>query len=209
MGLARITATMIPQVKIRRRIRKKLSHIMKTVENTCTDITLYTVPANVVKLINALSDEEDYSNKKNARITLELMGKNVIPQLHKLLTSDNSLLRMEAAKIIKAIADRRSIPLLITLLDDIEFDIRWTAAEGLIRIGRKSITPLLKAIRDGKSSLLLNKRAHQVLNKLLLETEKQQLSSLMLSLDDYLGLIEVAPVEAQKALKTYKKFSDF
>jgi HEAT repeat protein len=99
--------------------------------------------------------------------------------------------------------------LLITLLDDIEFDIRWTAAEGLIKIGRKSITPLLKAIRDGKSSLLLNKRAHHILNDLLLKSEKEKLSSLMLSLDDYLGLIEIAPVEAQNALKTYKKFSDF
>jgi HEAT repeat protein len=182
---------------------------MKNVTNTCTDITLYTFPVNLVKLISALSDDEDYSNKKNARITLERMGKKVIPQLHKLLTSENSLLRMEAAKIIKAIADRRSIPLLITLLDDIEFDIRWTAAEGLIKIGRKSITPLLKAIRDGKSSLLLNKRAHHILNDLLLKSEKEKLSSLMLSLDDYLGLIEIAPVEAQNALKTYKKFSDF
>ncbi len=182
---------------------------MKNVINTCTDITLYTFPVNLVKLINALSDDEDYSNKKNARITLEQMGKKALPHLHKLLTSDNSLLRMEAAKIVKNIADKRSIPLLITLLDDIEFDIRWTAAEGLIKIGRESISPLLTAIRDGKSSLLLNKRAHQILSKLLLETEKEQLSSLMLSLDDYLGLIEIAPVEAQKALKKYKKFSDY
>jgi HEAT repeat protein len=181
---------------------------MKTVMNTCTDITLYTVPVNVVKLITALSDEEDYTNKKNARIALERMGKRIIPQMHKLLTSDNSLLRMEAAKIIKAIADKRSIPMLITMLDDIEFDLRWTAAEGLIKIGRKSITPLLKAIRDGKSSLLLNKRAHQVLNSLLHETEKKELFSLMLSLDDYHGLIETAPVEALKALRLFKKFSD-
>lgn len=180
---------------------------MKKVMNTCTDITLYEFPVNLAKLINALSDEEDYSNKQKARITLERMGKKVIPEMHKLLTSGNSLLRMEAAKIIKVIADKRSIPLLITMLDDIEFDIRWTAAEGLIKIGRKSIAPLLKAIRDGKSSLLLNKRAHQVLNTLLSESEKEQLSALMLSLDDYLGLIETAPVEAQKALRTFKKFS--
>jgi HEAT repeat protein len=162
----------------------------------------------VVKLISALSDEEDYSNKQNAIIALERMGKKVIPQIHNLLTSDNSLLRMEAARIIKAIADKRSIPVLITMLDDIEFDLRWIAAEGLIKIGRKSITPLLKAIRDGKSSLLLNKRAHQILSSLLYEAEKEQLFTLLLSLDDYHGLIETAPVEALKALKTFKTFSD-
>jgi HEAT repeat protein len=74
---------------------------MKNVTNTCTDITLYTFPVNLVKLISALSDDEDYSNKKNARITLERMGKKVIPQLHKLLTSENSLLRMEVPRSLR------------------------------------------------------------------------------------------------------------
>lgn len=81
------------------------------------------------------------------------MGKTIISQMHKLLDSENDSLRMEAAKIIELIADRRSIPLLINLLDDTKFDIRWIAAEGLIKIGRRSILPLLKSVREGESSL--------------------------------------------------------
>jgi len=61
------------------------------------------------------------------------MGTEIIPQMHKLLGSPNRLLCMEAAKIVELIADRRSIPLLIGLLDDKEFEIRWIAAEGLIK----------------------------------------------------------------------------
>lgn len=74
------------------------------------------------------------------------------------------MLRMEAAKIVELIADRRSIPLLINLLDDKEFEIRWIAAEGLIKIGRRSILPMIKSVRNGESSYFHNKGAHHVLN---------------------------------------------
>ena len=133
------------------------------------------------------------------------MGKTIIPQLHKLLDSENGLLRMEAAKVVALIADRRSIPILTNLLDDKEFEIRWIAAEGLIKIGRRSILPLLKSIRDGKSSFFLNKGAHHVLLSLLNENEKNKLKSLLLSLDDSQELGETAPVEASKALRTMSK----
>jgi HEAT repeat protein len=169
-----------------------------------TDICLYEVPADIVKLINALIDDDDYQKMHNARVALVRMGNTIIPQLHKLVASENSLLRMEAAKLIQLAADRRSIKVLITLLDDAEFDIRWIAAEGLIRIGRKSIVPLLKAVRDGKSSLFLNKRAHQVLASLLRQEEKKQLLPLMHSLEDFHELNETAPVEALKALKIFR-----
>jgi HEAT repeat protein len=71
------------------------------------------------------------------------MEKKIIPQIHQLLSSENESLRMETAKITELIADRRSIPLLINLLDDPLFDMRWLAAEGLIKIGRRSICPFI------------------------------------------------------------------
>jgi HEAT repeat protein len=112
---------------------------------------------------------------------------------------------MEAAKVVELIADRRSIPFLINLLDDKEFEIRWIAAEGLIKIGRRSILPLLTSIRDGKSSFILNKGAHHVLLSLLNENEKNKLTSLLLSLDDAQELGETAPIEASEAIKTIFK----
>ena len=112
---------------------------------------------------------------------------------------------MEAAKIVELIADKRSIPFLIILLDDKEFEIRWIAAEGIIKTGRKAVLPLLKSIRDGKSSFIFNKGAHHVLLSLLNDNEKNKLKSLLLSLDDVHELGETAPVEASEAIKTIFK----
>jgi HEAT repeat protein len=164
-------------------------------------INLKTLPAYVQKLISELLYVEDFTRKHNARITLVKMGKRVIPSMHKLLSSKNNVLRTEAAKVIELIADKRSIPYLITLMDDPVFDIRWIAAEGLIRIGRKSIRPLLRSICGVKSTLFLDKSAHHVLGKLLHEEEKLELNTLMQSLDNFHETGETAPAEAFKALK--------
>lgn len=178
---------------------------MKKIDNTEIDNTLNDFPINLAKLIKESLDSKNSVKKLAVRSKLVGMGKSIIPMLHRLLDSENGLLRMEAAKIVELIADRRSIPFLITLLDDKEFEIRWIAAEGLIKIGRRSILPLLKSIRDGKSSFIFNKGAHHVLNGLLNESEKNKVRPLLLSLDDSHELGETAPVEASKAIKTIFK----
>lgn len=162
-------------------------------------------PDNLVKLINESLDTDDYSKKLSARETLVKMGKKIIPQIHKLLSSENDSLRMETAKITELIADRKSIPLLINLLDDPLFDIRWIAAEGLIKIGRRSICPLLKSVCDGRSSLFFNRGTHHILLGLVDEKEKNKLMPLLQSLDNYYELRETAPVQASIALKTVFK----
>ena len=158
-------------------------------------------PENLAKLIYRTLDTKDFTDKLIARETLVKMGKTIIPQIHKLLSSDNDLLRMEAAKTVELIADRRSIPLLLGLLDDPVFDIRWIAAEGLIKIGRPSICPLLKSVRDGKSALIFNRGTHHILLNLLDEDEKNRIMPLLQSLDNYHELGETAPVMASMALK--------
>src|SRR5664279_4765904 len=174
--------------------------IMNKNDRTDIDINLKDFPDNLTSLINELLDSKNSVKKLAARSSLEGMGKQIIPKLHKLLNSENGLLRTEVAKIVELIADRRSIPFLINLLDDKEFEIRWIAAEGLIKIGRRSILPLLKSIRDGKSTFILNKGAHHVLLSLLKEDEKIKLRALLLSLDDAKELGETAPVEASDCL---------
>ena len=183
---------------------------MKKVDITEIDNALNDFPINLAKLIKGSLDTKNSGKKLAARSTLVRIGKTIIPQLHKLLDSENVLLRMEVAKIVELIADRRSIPLLINLLDDKEFEIRWIAAEGLIKIGKRSILPLLKSIRDGKSSFILNKGAHHVLFSLLDENEKNKLMSLLLSLDDSQELGGTAPVEASMAIKIlFKRKNQF
>jgi HEAT repeat protein len=178
---------------------------MKKIDSTEIDNALTDFPINLAKLINESLDTKNSDKKLSARSTLVGMGKTIIPQLHRLLDSKNSLLRSEVAKIVELIADRRSIPFLIRLLDDKDFEIRWIAAEGLIKIGRRSILPLLKSVRDGESSYVHNKGTHHVLNGLLNESEKKKMSPLLLSLDDSSELGETAPVEASKAIKTIFK----
>ena len=166
------------------------------------DIDLKDFPDNLTPLIEESLDSKNSVKKLAARNTLVKMGKTIIPHLHGLLNSKNVSLRMEAAKIVELIADKRSISFLIILLDDKEFEIRWIAAEGLVKIGRRSILPLLKSIRDGKSSFIFNKGAHHVLLSLFNDNEKNKLKSLLLSLDDAQELGETAPVEASEAIKT-------
>lgn len=177
---------------------------MKKIKEESNNI-LRDFPHNLVKIINESLDTNDYSKKLSARETLVKMGKTIIPQMHKLLDSENDLLRMEAAKIVELIADRRSIPFLLRLLDDTIFDIRWIAAEALIKIGRQSICPLLKSIRDGKSSYIFHRGAHHILLGLVSENEKDQLVPLLHSLDNYYELRQTAPVQASIALKTVFK----
>ncbi len=179
---------------------------MKKKESVEIDRILADFPDNVGKLMKESIDSKNYRKKINARGTLVRMGRTILPHMYKLLDSENNLLRMEAAKIVELIAEKSSIPVLINYLDDKEFEVRWMAAEGLIRIGRTSILPLLKSIRDGKSSFFHNKGAHHILLSLLNDKEKEKLKKLIYSLDDYHELGETAPVEASIAIKTlYKK----
>lgn len=160
--------------------------------------------AYLARLTSDLLKAEDYTVKHNARITLVKIGKRALPSMNRLLSSGNVKQRIEAAKVMQLIADSRSIPFLIALLDEPEFEIRWIASEGLVKIGRKCIAPLLRSIRGGKSSLYIDKSAHHVLDGLLYESEKIELKSLMLSLENHHETRETAPVEASRSLKQYK-----
>src|SRR5664279_2257748 len=183
---------------------------MKKTDNIEINNALKDFPDNLASLIKESLDSKNSVKKLAARNALVVMGKTILPKLHRLLNSENGLLRMEAAKIVELIASRRSIPFLINLLDDKEFEIRWIAAEGLIKIGRRAILPLLKSIRDGKSTFIFNKGAHHVLLRLLKEDEKNKLTTLLLSLDDAQELGETAPVEASEAIKNmFKRKSTF
>ena len=179
---------------------------MKTYRDSSTDTNLIDFPVSLGKLITDSMDEKDFAKKLKARKRLVGMGKAIVPHLKILLASRKVSMRKEAAKIIELIADKKSIPLLIDLLDDTQFDIRWIAAEGLIKIGRQSIIPLLKSVRDGKSSYFLNQGAHHVLNGLVNENEKEKLDSLMQSLDNFHELGETAPIEASKAIKAVFRY---
>jgi hypothetical protein len=173
---------------------------MKINDNTEIGKILIDSPEYLLNLIKSTLDDHNFNKKVRSRKTLVRMGKRILPQMHKLIKSENMQLRLEASKIIELIADRTSIPVLIDLLDDTEFDIRWIAAVGLIKIGRRSVRPLLTAVRDGKSSILFNEGAHHVLLSLLNDNEQEKEVKLLLSLENYHTLGATAPVEASLVL---------
>lgn len=84
--------------------------------------------------------------------------------------------------IIGMLADRRSIPSLINLLDDKESCIRWIAAESLIRIGRSSLLPLLRSIKSGRQ-FKFPAKPYYVLQRLLNKQEKIEMNSVLLCLE--------------------------
>ena len=180
---------------------------MKNIENTEIASDLKDFPENMVIYFSDLIFSKDYTKKHDARLALVKIGESIKPYLYKLLDSKNDSLRMESAKVLELLADKSSIPYLIKLLDDKEFEIRWIAAEGLIKIGRSSITPLLKLVRNGESTYFQNKGVHQVLESLLSKNEKIKLAKLLLVLEDYHELGEIAPYEASMALKSMFKGS--
>jgi HEAT repeat protein len=171
------------------------------------EVELKVSTAYLAKLTSELLKADDYAAKHNARLTLVKIGKRALPAMHRLLSDKSAAQRMEAAKIVQLISDSRSIPFLIKLLDDPEFEIRWIASEGLVKTGRKCIVPVLRSIRGGKSSLFIAKSAHHVLDALLLENEKVQLNSLLQVLENHHETSETAPVEAAKALRVFLKLN--
>lgn len=74
-------------------------------------------------------------------------------------------LKAEIENIISVVADKRAIPSLIDLLDDEVYEIRWVAAESLIRIGQRSILPILRQLREGRQ-FLYPAKVHYVLESL-------------------------------------------
>lgn len=112
----------------------------------------------------------------------------------------NERLKAEYAEVVRFIADKRSIPALINLLDDNDQEVRWIASEAIIKIGRDSIIPLLRTIRDGRH-FCFPSVVHNVLQNLLTVTERESLQELLRCLAVFPNKPKTATFEADLALK--------
>ena len=67
-------------------------------------------------------------------------------------------------KILEEIGDASTIPLFIRKLEDDDSEIRWIAAEGLIRTGKNCIRPILKRLIENpeENSIFVYSGAHHV-----------------------------------------------
>lgn len=164
------------------------------------DIELRDVDPEYIPLIKNLVNEK-VNTRKEARNKLVEMGAKVLPSIYTLFDSKNELLRWEASKIIQEIASPESIPFMISLLEADEGEIRWIAAEGLIRVGRSSIKPVLeKLINEHNERFYLITGAHHVLGVLFHKDEKERLQPLLDALKEKKGMQVSVPVLARRAL---------
>ncbi len=115
-----------------------------------------------VKIILETLCCENGMERKKARKKLVAKGKNVIKYLKDLVNHPKHIYRWEALKTMEEIGDPASIPLFIEALEDDESDIRWIAAEGLIKLGAQSIRPLLNALIEKSDSIFILAGAHHV-----------------------------------------------
>jgi HEAT repeat protein len=102
--------------------------------------------------------------RQEARRKFVGMGRPAIDYLAELMESPKNVLRWEAIKAMEQIADPISVPLFLNALEDDDADVRWIAAEGLIRLGSDSLKPLLEALVNQSTSKLLRDGAHHVLH---------------------------------------------
>lgn len=113
------------------------------------------------KFIQALGSDDGMERKK-AREFLVVMGKVTIDPLTELLSQPEHIYRWEAVKTLEEIGDPDTIPLFIQALEDDKSDVRWIAAKGLIKLGVKSIKPLLEALIEKSDSVFILAGAHHV-----------------------------------------------
>jgi HEAT repeat protein len=89
------------------------------------------------------------------------------PLIAALPTADG-VARWEIVKALGEIRDVAAAEVLIETLDDQRFDVRWLAAEGLIRLGEAGVAPLLRSLECAAwDNVWLREGAHHILRSQL------------------------------------------
>lgn len=109
---------------------------------------------------------KDYATRQSAREKLVLLGKPAIDFLAELITHPKRIYRMEAVKALMEINDSIAIPLFIEAFCDEDPDIRWIAAEGLIKLGPISFVPVIRYLSKNPDSIYTRESAYHVLHHL-------------------------------------------
>ena len=124
----------------------------------------------IQQLLNTLGSKNGME-RKQARKELVAKGKIMVDFLMELVNHPKHIYRWEALKTMEEIGDPISIPFFIQALEDDESDVRWIAAEGLIKLGVQSIKPLLTTLIEKPDSIFTLAGIHHVFYELK-KTEK-------------------------------------
>ena len=102
----------------------------------------------------------------NARRTLIALGQPAVQPLIEALSSDEEVVRWEAAKAFTRLHAPEAAPALVNSLEDRDGDVRWLSAESLVALGPDSLPPVLEALVKQPDSIYLREGAYHVLREL-------------------------------------------
>lgn len=120
----------------------------------------------VQELINKLSSKKGME-RKNARKQLVAHGEKVVGAL--LAQHDKNtehVFHWEVLKTLQQIGDPAAVNVFVEALEDDSSDIRWIAAEGLIKLGRHAIKPTLNTLLENSDSIFVCAGAHHIFHDL-------------------------------------------
>ncbi|MGD1045324.1 MAG: HEAT repeat domain-containing protein [Bacteroidota bacterium] len=159
---------------------------------------------NLESLIDLLASKNGAIRMK-ARKSLVALGKPAVSSLNRTLQySKEDHVRWEAAKTLGAISDVRSIPALVSALEDSDQGVVWLAAEALRKFKKIAWPQLLRALVKSKpDSVLLRQGAHHVLRNQKENGFNDLLSTLRIALESSTAS-ESTPFAASHILKLMK-----
>lgn len=163
---------------------------------------LQTQNENDIRNLAGLLASPDDKIRRNARKSLEIIGKPAVSSLTQILQNSKIYkARWEAAKALGLIGDAKAIPSLIKALEDTESDIVWLAAEALEQFGKAAWPELLNAlISKGADSVTFRNASHHVFRKQKEKGFNKLLEALRKSLESG-AVFESTPVAASNLLE--------
>jgi HEAT repeat protein len=162
------------------------------------------IGTNLESLMNLLASKNGATRMK-ARKSLVALGKPAVPSLNRTLQySKEDHVRWEAAKTLGAIGDMRSIPALVSALEDSDQGVVWLAAEALRKFKKIAWPQLMRALVKSKpDSVSLRQGAHHVLRNQKEDGFNDLLSTLRIALESSTAS-ESTPFAASNILKRMK-----
>lgn len=161
---------------------------------------------SVEDLIRQLSDKDGFARKR-ARHELVLIGEPALPSLFEVLEGSAKRPRWEAAKALAELAAPSTIPALIALLSDPEPDLRWLGAEGLVRVGPRSLPAVLQELIKRPESIDIRRATHHVFREL--SHQNLVVEEMLAPVMEVLGDADPASVIPPKAEEAYERLQSF
>jgi HEAT repeat protein len=143
---------------------------------------------------------EDGLKRQDARSELEAIGEPAIPHLVEAFKNGKHLERWEAVKALVKFGDPITTKLFVEALQDDDFEIRWSAAEGLASIGYPALKEVLESLITNIESVRLRNGAHYFLRRLSSTGHLEKVKPVLAALDSLDFELE-APLAAEKLIE--------